>query len=108
MSPIDWIVLIVAMMSLGFPATANLGPTWITTVVGVPTRELGYVVVTWGLGSLVAAVALTVFSEIERRGRLIAGGAVLFSVGFVIFVAEPTVTNAVIGNLCIGAGMTIA
>ena len=104
-----WVIgLMVAMMSLGFPATANLGPTWITTVVGVETRELGYVVFTWGLGSLLAAVTLTVLSDIQRRGRLIAGGALLFAAGFVIFVAEPTVTNAVIGNLCIGAGMTTA
>jgi len=103
-----WVILLlVTMMGLGFPATANLGPTWITTVIGVETRDLGYVVMTWGLGSLIAAAFLTYFSAIERRGPLIAGGALLFSVSFMIFVSDHSVINAVIGNLGIGAGMTI-
>ena len=101
------IVLLVTMMGLAFPATANLGPTWITTVVGVEIRDMGFVVMTWGLGSLLAAIGLTYFSAIERRGRLIAGGALLYALSFVVFVMDHSVVNAVIGNLGIGAGMTI-
>jgi MFS family permease len=101
------IVLLVTMMGLGFPATANLGPTWITTVVGVEIRDLGFVVMTWGVGALIAAVTLMRFSNIERRGRLVAFGAVLFSVSFIVFVIDHSVANAVIGNLGLGAGMTI-
>ena len=37
------VVLLVAMTGFGFPAVANLGPTWITTVVGVPVRDFGLV-----------------------------------------------------------------
>ena len=70
-------------------------------------RELGFVVMTWGLGSLIAAVALTRFASVERRGRLIAGGALLFSASFIVFVIDNTVVNAVIGNLGLGAGMMI-
>ena len=103
-----WVImLMVTMMSLGFPATANLGPTWITTVIGVEIRDVGFVVMTWGLGSLIAAIALTYFSAIERRGLMIACGALLYSISFVIYVADHAVINAVIGNLGIGAGMTI-
>lgn len=101
------IVLLVTMMGLGFPATANLGPTWITTVVGVEVRDLGYVVMTWGVGSLIAAIVLTRYSSIARRGRLIAFGAVLFCLSFIVFVGDDSVVNAVIGNLGLGAGMTI-
>ena len=101
------IVLLVTMMGLAFPATANLGPTWITTVVGVEIRDMGFVVMTWGLGSLLAAIGLTYFSAIERRGRLIAGGALLYALSFVVYVMDHSVVNAVIGNLGIGAGMTI-
>ena len=101
------IVLLVTMMGLGFPATANLGPTWITTVVGVEIRDLGYVVMTWGVGALIAAIALMKFPHIERRGRLVGMGAVLFSVSFLVFVSHDSVVNAVIGNLGLGAGMTI-
>ena len=105
---VGWvIVLLILMMGLGFPATANLGPTWITTEVGVPIQDMGWVVMNWGIGSLVAAVLLTRFANIEHRGWLIAGGALLFSASFLIFVGDTTVTNVVIGNLGLGAGMTI-
>ncbi|GIS69377.1 MAG: hypothetical protein CM1200mP9_01980 [Gammaproteobacteria bacterium] len=45
------IVLLVTMMGLGMPAIGNLGPAWITTVVGVEIRDLGWVMMTWGVGS---------------------------------------------------------
>jgi hypothetical protein len=103
-----WVlVLLIAMMSLGFPATANLGPTWITTVVGVEVKNMGFVVMNWGIGAFVAAAVLTRFASVVHRGALIAGGAVLFSVSFIVFVMDRTVTNMVIGNLGIGAGMTV-
>ena len=95
-------------MGLGFPATANLGPTWINTVVGVPIKDIGFIVMNWGIGSLLAALFLTYYSQIQHRGRLIVGGAILFCISFVVFVYEPTVANVVIGNLGLGAGMTIA
>jgi ENTS family enterobactin (siderophore) exporter len=95
------------MMGLGFPATANLGPTWVTTVVGVEIKDVGFVVMTWGIGALVAAIALARFSFVERRGALIGLGVMLFSVSFLVFVSDHTVVNAVIGNLGLGAGMTI-
>jgi len=101
------IILLVTMMGLGYPATASLGPTWITTVVGVEIRDLGFVVMTWGVGSLIAAIALTRFSAVERRGRLIGIGALLFALSFIVFVGHDSVLNAVIGNLGLGAGMTI-
>lgn len=101
------IVLLVCMMGLGFPTTANLGPTWLTTVVGVSIAHVGVVAMTWGLGALTAALILTWFSSIEQRGMLIAGGSILFCVSFLVFVFDHTVINAVIGNFGLGAGSTI-
>jgi len=43
----------------------------------------------------------------ERRGLLIGIGAVLFSIGFLIFVYDYQVWNVVVGNLALGAGMTM-
>ena len=103
-----WVILlIVAMMAFGFPATANIGPTWITTVIGVSVTNVGYVAMTWGIGAFVGAVVMTRFSNFEKRGQIIAFGAGLFAVSFVVFVAEPTVLNATLGNFGLGAGMTI-
>jgi MFS family permease len=101
------VLLMVTMMGLGFPATANLGPTWVTTVVGVEIRNVGFVVMNWGIGALIAALAMARFSTIDRRGAVIGLGALLFSVSFVVFVIDHRVVNVVIGNLGLGAGMTI-
>ena len=104
-----WIIILLAtMMGFGFPATANLGPTWITTVVGVEIKYVGFVAMTWGIGAFLAAAVLARFSSFERRGALIAFGTTLFSLSFVVFVIDHSVVNAVIGNFGLGAGMTIA
>ncbi len=104
-----WVILLlVAMMALGFPATANLGPTWITTVIGVSVANVGFVAMNWGFGAFFGAVLMARFASYEKRGRLIAFGAALFAVSFVVFVARPLVPFAVIGNFGLGAGMTIA
>ncbi|MDA1076195.1 MAG: MFS transporter [Proteobacteria bacterium] len=102
------IALVVAMMAFGFPVTANLGPTWITTVVGVELKYVGFVVMTWGIGAFVAAFALARFPSISRRGAMVAAGALLFSVSFLVFVFDNNIVNTIIGNLGLGAGMTIA
>ena len=100
------IILLVLMMSLGYPATASLGPTWVTTVVGVPIHRMGFVVMFWGIGSLTAALILAMFSNIVHRGAVIGLGAVLFCVGFVILVFSKQEINLMIGNFGLGAGMT--
>jgi predicted MFS family arabinose efflux permease len=101
------IVLLVLMMGLSFPATANLGPTWVTTVVGVSVVNTGYVMMNWGIGAVIGAIAMTWFSRIERRGMLVGGGTLLFSVSFLILASSPSVINAVIANLGLGASMAI-
>ncbi len=102
-----WVVaLLVAMMGLGFPAVANLGPTWITTVVGVPVRDFGLVAATWGAGALLASGLLARFSRNERKGRVVALSAVGFGLSFMVFGGGHTVANAVIGNF--GLGVTMA
>jgi|TARA_B100002003_G_scaffold250937_1_gene292230 MFS family permease len=104
-----WIIILLAtMMGFGFPATANLGPTWITTVVGVEIKYVGFVAMTWGIGAFLTAAAMARFSSFEHRGALIAVGTTLFSLAFVVFVIDHSVVNAVIGNFGLGAGMTMA
>lgn len=100
------IILLVSMMSFGYPATASLGPTWVTTVVGVEIANMGYVVMFWGIGSLIAAVLLTRFASVRQRGLMLVGGALVFSFSFVVFVYDHTPINAIIGNIGLGIGMT--
>ena len=106
---IFWLImLLILMMGMGYPATASLGPTWVTTVVKVSIPEMGFVVMFWGVGSLIGAIAMAQLASYERRGLLIAGGTLLYALSFIVFVMDHTRTNVIIGNLGLGAGMTIS
>ena len=61
----------------------------------------------WGVGSLAGAVLMARLASFERRGLLIGIGAVLFSMGFLVFVAGYQVWNVVLGNTILGMGMTM-
>ena len=99
------ILLALLVMCLGMPAVANLGPTWITTEVGVEVRYFGMIAVAWGLGGMVTSVLLTRAAPTMRSwGRVLALAALGFSMAFMIF-SVPTVPTAVIGNLGMGASL---
>ncbi len=100
------IILLVVVMSFGYPATASLGPTWVTTVVQVEIARIGYIIMYWAIGSFIAAIVMARLASYERRGLLVGLGALLFSVSFVVFVHDHTELNAIIGNIGLGAGMT--
>jgi len=101
------VVLMVVMMGLGFPAVSNLGPTWVTTVVGVEVRHFGFVAIFWGLGAFLTSLALTRFSTFERKGRMLALATIGFGISFVIF-STGTVAGAVIGNFGLGSTMAMS
>jgi len=104
---IFWIImLLVLMMSFGYPATASFGPTWVTTVVNVEIKRMGFIVMFWGIGSLIAAITMARLASFKHKGALIAAGALLFSLSFVVFVSDHTELNVIIANLGLGAGMT--
>ncbi len=106
---IFWVImLLVLMMSFGYPATASLGPTWVTTVVNVEISRMGFIVMFWGVGSFLGALILMQLGSFKYRGALVGIGALIFSLSFVVFVASPTEWNAIIGNIGLGAGMTIS
>ncbi len=99
------ITVTLLVSGLGQPAVANLGPTWITTVVGVPVRDFGWVAMGWGAGAFVASALLARRAmRIERWGRVLALGAIGFALSFVVF-SVATVPTAVIGNIGLGAGI---
>ena len=104
-----WTVFIVVMMmSLIMPPTGTLGPQWVTTVVGATWSEFSYIAVFWGGGAMIASLFLVRFSWIERKGLLTALGVMVMALGFVVFTNPPTVVNAMMGNLLLGVGMSIA
>ncbi len=104
-----WTVLIVVlMMSLIMPPTGTLGPQWVTTVVGASWSQFSYIAVFWGGGAMIASLFLVRFSWIERKGLLTGIGVIVMALGFVVFTNPATVINAMLGNLLLGVGMSIA
>lgn len=104
-----WTILIVVlMMSMIMPPTGTLGPQWVTTVVGASWSQFSYIAVFWGGGAMIASLFLVRFSWIERKGLLTGIGVIVMALGFVVFTNPPTVINAMMGNLLLGVGMSIA
>ena len=80
-----WIILItVVMMAIGFPPTANLGPTWVTTVVGASFSEFGLIALGWGGGAFLASALMTRYAAYDRMGLLLSAGALLFAASFIV------------------------
>ena len=104
-----WVILIlVVMMGLGFPAVSNLGPTWVTTVVGVSVHDFGFVAASWGLGSLIASLSLARFANYEHKPRQVLLAAFVFAAAFLIFATSKTAIGAAIGNFGLGMSMAAA
>lgn len=104
-----WTVLIVVlMMSLIMPPTGTLGPQWVTKVVGATWSQFSYIAVFWGGGAMVASLILVRFSWIERKGLLTGLGVIVMALGFVVFTNPPSQINAMMGNLLLGVGMSVA
>jgi MFS family permease len=101
------IVLLTTIMVMGFPAVANLGPTWVTTVVGVSFRNFGFVAIFWGGSAFLTSLVLTRFSYFTRKGAILALAALLFATGFCIF-STGTLAGAIAGNAALGCGMAAA
>jgi MFS family permease len=99
------IAIVLATFTLGMPAVASLGPTWVTTVVGVPYRLFGLVAMTWGIGGLATSIALTRFAGHERKGTLLVAAALGFGVSFAIFASGRSAPAAALGNLGLGAAV---
>ena len=104
-----WTVLIVVlMMSLIMPPTGTLGPQWVTNVVGASWSQFSYIAVFWGGGAMIASLFLVRFSWIERKGLLTGIGVIVMALGFVVFTNPASVINAMMGNMLLGVGMSIA
>lgn len=104
-----WVIALVLLVGgMGAPAVANLGPTWITTVVGVDVRDFGLVAMTWGLGAFLGSAVLAQRAATLRRwGLIVAWSSLLFAGSFIVF-SIATVPTAVIGNFGLGTGLAVS
>lgn len=104
--PVYWVlVLMTTILVLVYPAVANLGPTWITTVIGQSIRNFGFIATAWSVAAFAAALALTRYRGTgQREPLLLAVSSAAFAASFVVF-AVPAVPFAVLGNIGLGAAL---
>jgi len=104
-----WLILLMmAMVGLGSPAVANLGPTWVTTVVGVPVKYFGLIAITWAVGGFIVSTSVARSADSSKHGARVIAAAALFCAAFLVFAIGHKWPFAVIGNLGLGAGMSLA
>jgi len=101
------IVLMVSSMALVTAATANLGVTWVSTVVEQSRTNTSFIAMAWGSGVFLMALAQSRFAHVDHKGRLVALGSILYVGSFVVFASGHTVPFAVVGWFGVGAGMSL-
>lgn len=102
--PVLWlIVLLFAVMGLGFPPVANLGPVWVTRVLGLSPSQFGFFAMTWGLGAMIASLAMTAVGHFPRKGWLVAGSAIGFAACVIVWGYSRSVPLSALVNFSLGA-----
>ncbi|MFN8556492.1 MAG: MFS transporter [Dehalococcoidia bacterium] len=103
-----WLLLLLfAVMAIGFPPVANLGPVWVTQVLGLSPGRFGFFAATWGIGGIAAAVALTNMRPFARQGWLVVIGAVGFCLFVVAWGYSRSVPLSAFINFSLGAFFTL-
>jgi MFS family permease len=98
-----WLILLLfAVMAIGFPPVASLGPVWVTQVLGLSPARFGLFAATWGLGAMLASMAMTTVGHFPRKGWLVTGGAVGFACWVVVWGYSRSVPLSALANFCLG------
>ena len=101
------ILLLLAVMAFAFPVVGSLGPVWVTRVLGVSPAKFGFFGALWGLGALLASVAMTNAGHFPRKGWLVVGGALTFTGCAVLWGYSRSVPLSAVLNLCLGGSQVV-
>lgn len=101
------IVLTFCVNGLGFPVVANLGPVWTSRVLGLSATGVGLLAMTWGIGSMMASLAMTNVGHFPNKGWLLVGAAAGFSACVVGFGYSRFIPLSAALNLGLGALLTV-
>jgi MFS family permease len=101
------IVLLLSVMAVGFPAVGTLGPVWVTQVLDVSPAKFGFFGALWGLGAMLASIAMTNAGHFPRKGRLVAGAALTFSGCVVIWAYSRSVPLSAVLNMVLGGSLVV-
>jgi predicted MFS family arabinose efflux permease len=96
-----------AVNGLGFPVVANLGPVWTSRVLGLSPTGVGLLAMTWGVGSMVASLAMTNVGHFPRKGYLLLAAALGFACCVVLFGYSRIVPLSALINVGLGGLLTV-
>jgi MFS family permease len=99
-----WLVLLLfVVMGLAYPSVGSLGPVWVTRVLGLSPAQFGLFAMAWGVGAMVASLAMTAVGHFPRKGWLVVGGAVGFAALVVVWGYSRSVPLSALVNFGLGA-----
>jgi MFS family permease len=101
------IVLLLAVMAIAFPPVGSLGPVWVTQVLDLSPAQFGFFGAMWGLGAVIASIAMTSLGHFPRKGWLVAGGAIVFATGVIVWGYSRSVLLSGAVNLALGASLAM-
>lgn len=101
------IVLVLSVMAIAFPPVGSLGPVWVTQVLGLSPAQFGFFGAMWGLGALIASIAMTNLGLVPRRGLLVAAGAITFAACVVVWAYSRSVPLSGLVNLTLGGSLAV-
>ena len=104
-----WIIAVsFAVSGLGLPVVANLGPVWTSRVLGLSPTGVGLLATTWGIGSMVASLAMTNVGHFRSKGYLVIFAAAGFAACVVLFGYSRLIPLSALINLGLGSMLTVS
>jgi predicted MFS family arabinose efflux permease len=104
-----WIIaLSFAVNGLGLPVVANLGPVWTSRVLGLSPTGVGLLAMTWGVGAMVASIAMTNVGHFGSKGYLLICAAAGFACCVVLFGYSRSVPASAVINLGLGGLLSVS
>jgi ENTS family enterobactin (siderophore) exporter len=104
-----WIIaLSFAVNGLGLPVVANLGPVWTSRVLGLSPTGVGLLAMTWGVGAMVASIAMTNVGHFGSKGYLLICSAAGFACCVVLFGYSRSVPASSVINLGLGGLLAVS
>ncbi|MEX2080785.1 MAG: MFS transporter [Dehalococcoidia bacterium] len=98
------IALLFVIQVVGMPGVGNpLGPVWMTEILGLSKAQFGFMAMTWGIGAMLAAVAMARIPGLTQRGSTLCVAAASFGVGMLLFGYSRSVPLTVVANFTLGA-----
>lgn len=102
------ITLVLTTQVIAMPGVAQLGPVWMTSVLGLSELQFGLIAMTWGLGGITASVLLTRWNDHARRGATLCLAVTVFAICVIVFGHSRFVPLTIVANFGLGVSLVTA